>query len=795
MNLALSQYRLGKLDAATATVKAVIEADARNINAYMLLCVFQRERHRPRDAIKACDAIISLNPSIAEIHSNKAAILNELGEYQRAISSADSAIAIQPDFADAHLNRANALFNLKQFGEALLSYDKALAVRPDHAGVWLGRGNALTELDRFDAAAEAYDKALALKPDLAAGWLGRGNVFHDLKRHDEAFAAYERALALEPELAEAWLGRADLLYEQKRHDEALAAYETALTLKPDLAGGWVGRGNVFADLSRYDEASRAYQKALALQPDSEGAWLGQGNILSALKHYDDARAAFDRALQLNPGLEGAWSGRGNLFYELKKFDEAFAAYDRAFSLNPDLTGVEGARLHTKMLQCDWSNLDAECSHLIRSVADGKPNTAPWAFLIISSAADDQLKCARAWNAAHHPRFNGSAGQARRYGHRQIRIGYVSSDFHQHPIAQLTAGMFECHDRSKFEVTAISIGTNDRSELRARLEASFDAFLDARSWSDDEIAAQIAQREIDILIDLNGFTQHRRTGIFARRPAPIQVNYLGYPGTMGADYIDYIFGDPIVIPVAQRGCYSEKVVHLPHSYQINDAKRQIAEMHFGRGECGLPEQGFVFCCFNNSCKIMPRIFDCWMRILTAVEGSVLWLLQDNDAAAKHLRAEAAARNVDPDRLIFAGRLPLPEHLARHRLADLFLDTLPYNAHTTASDALWAGLPVLTQLGETFAGRVAASLLNATGLPELIVETDAEYEDTAISLARNPDRLAAIRQKLATCRATSPLFDTPSATRHIEAALLAIYRRHQAGLPPDHIDLRGSAATEF
>lgn len=787
MNLALSQYRLRKLDAAATTMKTVIATDPRNIGAYTLLCVFQREQNRLPDAAKTCDAMLALNPSLAEVHSNKSAILNELGEYRRAVASADSAIGLQPTFADAHLNRANALFNLKQYDDALPGYDKALALAPDHAGAWLGRGNVLTELERYDAAVDAYDKALALKPDLAAGWLGRGNVFHDLKRHDEAFAAYDRALALEPNLAEAWLGRADLLYEQKRSDEALVAYDRALTLRADLAGAWVGRGNVFGDLARYDEAFAAYDKALSLRPDTEGAWLGRANMLSALKRYDDALAAYDKALTIRPDFAGAWSGRGNLFYELRRYDEAFAAYDRAFALDPSLTGVEGSRLHAKMLRCDWSNLDAECDRLTQSVNLGRPNTGPWAFLLVSPSPQDQLKCAKTWNAAHYPQFHNAVWHGERYGHQKIRIGYVSADFHQHATSYLAAGMFECHDRSKFDVTAISVGTSEPSELRTRLEGAFDRFIDAKAWSDDEIAAHIKQQEIDILIDLKGFTQHRRTGIFARRPAPVQVNYLGYPATMGADYIDYIVGDPIVLPASHRQYYSEKVVCLPHSYQVNDAQRNVSQKVFERREYGLPDQGFVFCCFNNSYKIIPGIFDHWMRILTAVKPSVLWLLQDNDTAANNLRKEAAARNIDPARLVFAQRLPLPEHLARHRLAGLFLDTLPCNAHTTASDSLWAGLPVLTQLGETFAGRVAASLLNAIGLPELIMGTAEQYQETAIALAMNPDKLTSIAQKLEKNRLTTPLFNTRLFTRHIESAYEAMHRRHQAGLPPDHIEV--------
>jgi len=317
------------------------------------------------------------------------------------------------------------------------------------------------------------------------------------------------------------------------------------------------------------------------------------------------------------------------------------------------------------------------------------------------------------------------------------------------------------------------------------KATFEHFIDGKTLSDEEIASRVRETEIDILIDLKGFTQDARTNVFALRPAPIQVSYLGYPGTMGASYIDYIIADQTVIPDECRKFYSEKIAFLPNTYQANDRKRVISDKAFTRSDLGLPSQGFVFCCFNSSYKILPDVFDCWMRILKQVEGGVLWLLEDNASAASNLKKEAVARRVSSERLVFAKRMPLPEHLARHRLADLFLDTLPCNAHTTASDTLWAGLPVLTCLGETFAGRVAASLLNAVRMPELIATTLEAYERMAIDLATHPEKLATIKHKLAENRLTTPLFDTKLFTKHIEAAYTTMYERHQAGLAPDHI----------
>jgi predicted O-linked N-acetylglucosamine transferase (SPINDLY family) len=497
---------------------------------------------------------------------------------------------------------------------------------------------------------------------------------------------------------------------------------------------------------------------------------------------------------MKPHLAEAWLGRGNVFfYDLKRYDEAFAAYDRAVSLKPRLRSAEAARLHTKMHLCRWEKLEEEITHLTTSVRSGICD--PFTLLSLSDSFDDHLCCAQAWVASRYPKASKSIWPGTIYKHSKIRVGYVSADFNRHPIAHLTAELFELHDKTRFELSAYSIGPDDKSDIRQRLINSFDNFVACENRSDAEVAHAIADAEIDILIDLNGFTKGARTNIFAYRPAPIQVNYLGYPGTMQASYIDYIIGDKTIFSFSDGAAYSEKLVSLPHCFQPNDRKRLIADAAFKRQDFELPADRIVFCCFNRSYKILPEMFGCWMRILKGVEGSVLWLSAENETAIANLKKEAQVRGVDPTRLVFARRMEqLPEHLARHRLADLFLDTLPYNAHTTASDALWTGLPVLTKLGNTFAGRVAASLLDAIGLPDLITHSREEYEALAIELALNREKLQAIREKLERNRLTTPLFDTALYTKHLEAAYKAMYQRHQTGLPPDHIDVQSSAITE-
>jgi predicted O-linked N-acetylglucosamine transferase (SPINDLY family) len=662
--------------------------------------------------------------------------------------------------SQAGFEQALALQRQGRLAEAERIYRELLQRQPGHFAAWHQLGLIALDTQHLEQAAHLIGRAIALKPDLAQAHSDLGMALRKLNRCADALASYDRAIALKPDFAMAYNNRANALLDLKRPAEALASCEQAISLRPDFALAHYNRAVALNVLARFSEAVRACDRAIALAPD------------------------FAEAHQV----------RGHALNYLKRFEAAIAAYDRAVALKPNLTGAEGDRLFAKMRICDWRDFDADSARLIASVRNGEANTSPFPFIAIASSCDDQLRCAKLWTANHF----GSAAEPLRQGGRddrdRIRIGYFSADFHGHATGYLAAELFEIHDRSRFELIAFSFGPEDTGEMRQRLRAAFDQFIDVRNLSDRAVAAFASKLEIDIAVDLKGFTTDSRTGIFALRPAPVQVSYLGYPGTMGADFIDYLIADRVLIPAASRRCFAEKIAYLPNSYQVNGRGRQVADRTFTRSELGLPEAAFVFCCFNNNYKINPATFDSWMRLLKRVAGSVLWLFEDNAGAAANLRREAAARGVDPERIIFAGRMALPEHLARHRLADLFLDTLPCNAHTTASDALWAGLPVVTQIGETFAGRVAASLLTALGLPELIAPTAQAYEELAFELAVDAGKRAAITRKLADNRLTTPLFDAALFARHIEAAYAAMHARQRAGLPPDHIDVATDATHE-
>ncbi|MBI3897346.1 MAG: tetratricopeptide repeat protein [Gammaproteobacteria bacterium] len=580
------------------------------------------------------------------------------------------------------------------------------------------------------------------------------------------------------------LAQAQALSQTGRPGEALVALNRALEIRPDFAEALNDQGIVLARLMRFTEALARFDRALALKPDFALAHNNRGNTLQCLRRHNEAIASYSRALALNPNYAQAHNNRANSLQELRRYEEAINGYAQALRLKPDYPLVGGAILHTKMQLCSWSDLDKLVQSIGSEISAGRMAAHPFTLLAPPFSPSQQRKCAEIYTRQKFPAL-APLSSSTRYSHDKIRIGYYSSDFHNHATAYLIAELFERHDRSRFEVIGFSCQRSPNDAMRQRLTAAFDRLLDVGDQSDHDIALLSRRMEIDIAIDLKGYTTEARTGIFAHRPASIQVSYLGYPGTMGADYIDYLIADGTVIPESHRQYYSEKIACLPHSYQVNDTKRAIAERVFTRKEVGLPENGFVFCCFNNNFKITPDLFDIWMRLLQQVPDSVLWLFEGDAGAAKNLRREAANRKISPERLVFAQRLELPEHLARHQLADLFLDTFYCNAHTTTSDALWAGLPVLTCLGETFAGRVAASLLNAVGLPELVMRSHAEYEKRALHLATHSAELAALKKRLMASRNTCPLFDTQLFTKHIEDAYVQMWQRHQNGLAPDHI----------
>ncbi|MBY0575518.1 MAG: tetratricopeptide repeat protein [Gallionellaceae bacterium] len=716
-----------------------------------------------------------------------ASLFNQ-GRYPEAATLARTMTARFPLHGFGWMALGAALKQMGQTADALVPMQKAAALSPDDADAHSNLGVTLQELGRLSEAEASLRRALQINAGNAAAYNNLGNVLQDLGRPGEAENSYRQALRINPDYAQAYYNLGKTLQELGRPNEAETSYRQALQISPDYAKAHNNLGVTLKELGRSGEAEISLRRALQINPDYAEAHSNLGATLKELGRLDEAEASYRRALQINPDLADAHNNLGVVLNDLGRLDEAEASYRRALQINPDYAFLYGSWLHTKQMICDWSALEDQFAQLAGKIEHGEKATMPFQFLVISNSLALQRKAAEIWVQAKYPASNALPEIAGCFAHDKIRIGYFSADFHNHATAYLMAELFERHDKSRFELTAFSFGPDSDDDMRRRLVAAFDNFIDVRRRSDKEVAMLARSMEIDIAVDLKGFTKDSRVGIFSMRAAPLQVNYLGYPGTMGAEYIDYLIADPTLIPESHKKGYAEKIAYLPYSYQVNDAKRRIADKKFTRAELGLPETGFVFCCFNNNYKITPNTFDCWMRILKQVEDSVLWLLEGNATAAANLSKEAELRGVNAARLVFAKRMPIAEHLARHRLADLFLDTLPCNAHTTASDALWAGLPVLTCLGETFAGRVAASLLNAIHLPELITPTPEAYEALAIELAENHGKLSELKQQLANNRLATPLFDTQLFTRHIEAAYTAMYERYQAGLAPEHIHVQ-------
>ena len=654
----------------------------------------------------------------------------------------------------AHFEHGVALHQQGQLAQANQVYRQVLEVQPGHSDALHALGIVAAQTNDLAGAADLIGRSVAINPHNAAAHNNLGNALHVLGR--------QRA--------------------------AIDSFDQALKLDPGNAAAHMNRGNALRNLQQPHEAIESYDRAIALDAGLADAFYNRGVALGDLNQHQDAIDSLDRAITLQPGFAQSYHNRGVALGNLRQYQAAIENYDKALQLDPGYSFLMGTRLHTRMLICDWQDAEKQIAQLREKIERNEQAILPFPVLTLIDSPAVQRQATDIWINATRAEDHTLGEITKRAKRDKIRIGYFSADLRDHAIGYLTAGLFEQHDRERFDLVAFSFGPDNNDDTRKRIAAAFGRFVDISKHSDRDVAQLARSLEIDIAVDLTGLTQGNRVEIFAHRAAPLQVNYLGYPGTMAAPYMDYLIADNTLIPQSSRSHYAEKIAYLPHSYQANDAKRRIAEKTFARSELGLPDTGFVFCCFNNNFKITPRSFDGMMRILQRVPGSVLWLLEDNATAAANLRKQAAARGVDASRLVFAGRMPMEEHLARHHAADLFLDTLPYNAHTTASDALWTGLPVLTCTGEAFAARVAASLLKAIAMPELITTSEEAFEALAVELALTPDKLKQVREKLARNRLTTPLFDTARFARHIEDAYMQMYQRYHAGQAPDDIQVK-------
>jgi predicted O-linked N-acetylglucosamine transferase (SPINDLY family) len=710
---------------------------------------------------------------VIELQQGRAAAALEL--FARAIKINDR----DPAYFCHH---GDACADLDRFESAIRSYDRAIALRPDYAEAYANRGYALAAIRNYAAAVASYDRATEIEPDFAIAWCDRGNPLRSLGRAEDALASYDRALALRPDMAVAWNNRGSALLDLERCQDAIISFDRALALRPGIADVWCNRGISQAKIGLRTAALESFERTLALRPDHAEAWANRGLVLFEMGRAAEALSCCDRAVSSQPDFALGWYNRGTVLSFLGPLADALDNFERAIVLRPDYSEALSDRVHARYLACDWRNRTSDDAVVLDLVNRGL-QVAPFVLLPTSASAADQLHCARQWGR-QFPRSPGPlASPQTRDPQRRLTLGYVSGDFRQHPLAYLVVDLLERHDRERFEVICYSVQPDDGSAIRRRIAQACDRFVELAALPDLAAAQAIARDGTDILVDLSGYTRYGRPVVLARRPAPIQVGYLGYIGSMGADFVDYIVADPVALPMAQQAYYDEKIVHLPVCYQPNGDSREISARRVTRTECGLPERGFVFCCFNSSYKITPDVFGSWMRLLGSLPGSVLWLIKTDPLVETNLRRAAAERGIDPERLVFSPYINYGEYLARCSIADLFLDTLPYSAGATASDVLWAGLPLVTRAGSGFAGRMAASVLTAIGLPQLITETETEYEQLAWRLATEPMELAKIREFLRHSGRASSLFDAGRCARNLEAAYAEMWRRlcegHTAG----------------
>jgi predicted O-linked N-acetylglucosamine transferase (SPINDLY family) len=786
-NQAILHFKNGAFALATSLCEQVLSSNPDNSDALNLLGLIAYRTNQPERALDLYRKAIKVNPLIAAYYSNLALTYQQLKQTEKALDYFNKAIALKSDFADAFFYRGNLFFELKQYEPAIGSYQKAVVLNSNFSDAYYGLGSAQQSLGRFAEAIESYKKVTEINPLHMAAQFNLGLLYQTISNFNLALECFNKVVLVNSDNADAYNNIGVILMRLGQFDEALNNLENALFLNPDYAEAYFNKALVFDHRQLLEQALVMYDKALSLKFDYFEAYFNKGNLLKKLAKLHDSLACYDILLKLRPNLAEGHFARGNVLYELNKLDEACSAYEKALSIKPDYEFLLGLYLNAKMMLCDWRSLSEYLQRLENDIALNKKASVPFALLALLERPDLHKLAASVYADKQYPEVKSKVSFARPATNGKIRIGYYSADFYAHATAFLMAELFEEHDKDKFEIYGFSYGPDLQDAMRERLASAFDNIFNVRDKTDEYVANLSRELGIDIAIDLKGYTQNARTGIFAQKCAPVQVNYLGYPGTMGSSYYDYVIADKIVIPPHSQSDYTEKVVYLPCSYQVNDSKRKISTKIFTRHDQGLPESGFVFCCFNNNYKILPATFDLWMSILKEVEGSVLWLLEDNATAGVNLRKEAEARGVSSDRLVFAKRAQLEDHLARHQLADLFLDTLPYNAHTTASDALWAGVPLLTQTGKSFASRVAASLLTYLDMPELIVNSDAEYLQTAVRLAKNLAQLRKLKVKLAKNKKSSSLFNSKVFARYVESAYFAMQARRAAGLLPDMIEI--------
>ena len=783
---AVHHLKAGNLQQSELAHRRVLVKLPRHAPSLHHLGLIAFKRNAKPEAINYIRQSLEADPNYHQAWLNLAVILGEMRRADDAIDACRRCLTLQPENSEAYGVLGNLLRVAQNDADAAAAYVNSLNLRPAQPTILAKLGDIMLQAGKTAEAVGHCRRALELDPGDAAALGLERRILAVTGSLETAGSLIESQSKSPAELAENLNELATFLRTQRRHEDAIAMHRRAIELEPAKADWHFNLAVAYDGNGQKEEAFASYQAGLALEPDRAEAYVNVGSLLRSMNMEQGAIQAFEHAIKLDPELSTAHYNLAVTLKQRDRFEEARAAFQKAVDHAPDSLVSRFELLNMRRALCDWDALDEEERNCLDQFRLKTTTIAPFHLISLAASRADQLEAARRYSQS----VGVPAGLRFKSHHNQmgtgqrIRVGFLSSDFFEHATSMLLVEVLEQLDRKRFELFGYCFSPDDGSRLRHRVIACFEHYHSIRGISDREAANLIHADGLDILVDLKGYTKDARPQILAYRPAPVQVNYVGYPGTMGADFIDYFLADAITAPMEHQEHYTERIVHLPNSYQPNDRQRQIANEPVTRAEHGLPENAFVFCSFNNSYKLNSRMFDVWMPLLRSVPGSVLWIIAPNDVCRDNLRREAAARGVAPERLVFANRVSVPKHLARHQLADLFLDALPCNAHTTTSDALWGGLPVLTCMGDTFAGRVAASLLAAMDLPELITTSLEEYTQLALTLAHDPERLGEIRRKIAANREKAPLFDSARYTRNLEQSfetMVEIMRSAQAPRP--------------
>ena len=772
---------LGEISKAIESYKKAILIQPSYARAYFNLAITFHENGDIDEAIKSYENALQLDSNYAEAYNNLANLFKEIGQNDNSIKSFEKALEVRPDYLEACYSLAMIYHEEERYHEAFTKYEIVLKGKKNFSQAWFNYGLVLRKLNKNDEAMKSFEKALALKPDFIEVLNELGNIYSDLGL-SKSIEYYEHAINLDNKSAALHFNLGNAHRKIGNFQIAIENYQKALSIEPNYPEVLNNLGHVYKDQGEYDIAIKNFKKALLLDPNYADALNNIGISYFFKGDFDNALESYKEAINSKDDYAEAFANLARLYADLKRYEESLINFEKAIELNPELDNLQGSLLGTKMYMTDWKDFSSQLYALKEKIGQNKKVVDPFTILALEDNPELHLKVAK---KAIDDLFSFDSKEIEVYkNHEKIKVGYYSADFKEHPVSFLIAGLFEVHNRENFEIHAFSFGPDTNDDMNLRIKSGVDFFHDIRSKSHVESVELSRSLEIDIAIDLTGHTASARLEIFALRVAPIQIGYIGYLGSMGASFYDYIIADKTIIPYRNQKFYSEKIIYLP-SFQVNDFIKDTPSTNLSREELSVPKKSFVFCCFNNTYKITPTTFDSWAKILHRVEGSVIMIFIDNDIAKNNLLKEIKNRGISPERLIFGERLPRADYLARYKVADLFLDTHPYNAGTTASDALRMGLPVITYLGDSFASRMCSSILRAINLSELVCEDQEQYELLAEELAQNNEKMQEIKNKLHENIASSDLFNTRLFAKNIEEAYFNVYKRKKDGLEIDHI----------